>query len=225
MRQKTIDLYMFDELSDEAKEKAREWYRFGLAGDGFSAESITDEFEEALTAMGFCVSGKRGHKSIYWRVSCSQGDGACFGASWYSSDFDEGGKLTALLKDRPTDSKYLHVDDPRKPPDSAFDSNRKLHGIAGELRRIVDACPGCSASVSGDGRYMSTRAEFDYGEDSDIDREDTSIAEAFQEVCDGLASWLYRNLEREYEYQYSDECVDESIRINEYEFTVDGGRA
>ncbi len=30
MRIKTIELYQFDELSDKAKEKAREWYREGM---------------------------------------------------------------------------------------------------------------------------------------------------------------------------------------------------
>jgi hypothetical protein len=34
--------------------------------------------------------------------------------------------------------------------------------------------------------------------------------------------WIYRQLEREYEWLMSDEQVDESIRINEYEFTEEG---
>lgn len=32
-------------------------------------------------------------------------------------------------------------------------------------------------------------------------------------------------LEQEYEYQNSDEQVDEAIRINEYEFTAEGKRS
>jgi hypothetical protein len=42
--------------------------------------------------------------------------------------------------------------------------------------------------------------------------------------CD-LASWLYDQLHAEYDYQNSDECVDESIEANEYEFDEDGDRA
>lgn len=40
----------------------------------------------------------------------------------------------------------------------------------------------------------------------------------------GLADWLYRALESEYEYFVSDECVDESILSNGYHFTIDGKR-
>lgn len=40
-----------------------------------------------------------------------------------------------------------------------------------------------------------------------------------------FADWIYSRLEAEYEYQNADEQVDESIRINEYEFAEDGNRA
>ena len=37
-----------------------------------------------------------------------------------------------------------------------------------------------------------------------------------------FADWIYRQLKEEYEYRMSDENVDESIRINEYEFDENG---
>ncbi len=37
-------------------------------------------------------------------------------------------------------------------------------------------------------------------------------------------NWIYRQLEKEYEYQNSDECVDENILCNSYTFTEDGKR-
>jgi hypothetical protein len=39
-----------------------------------------------------------------------------------------------------------------------------------------------------------------------------------------LARWLYRQLEREYEYQTSDAVVDEAILANDYTFTETGRR-
>jgi len=39
-----------------------------------------------------------------------------------------------------------------------------------------------------------------------------------------LARWLYRQLEREYEYQTSDAVVDEAIIANDYTFTATGRR-
>ena len=51
------------------------------------------------------------------------------------------------------------------------------------------------------------------------DAEDT-VAELLRD----LARWLYRQLEREYEYQTSDAVTDEAILANEYTFTGDGRR-
>jgi hypothetical protein len=40
-----------------------------------------------------------------------------------------------------------------------------------------------------------------------------------------FAKWIYATLEKEHGYRWSDECVDENIKANEYEFTEDGARA
>lgn len=44
------------------------------------------------------------------------------------------------------------------------------------------------------------------------------------EALRDLARWLYRQLEREYDYLSSDEAVDETITANEYTFTKAGRR-
>lgn len=49
--------------------------------------------------------------------------------------------------------------------------------------------------------------------------EDTVI-----EALRDLARWLYRQLEREYEYLTSDAAVDEAIAVNEWTFTEAGRR-
>ncbi len=49
--------------------------------------------------------------------------------------------------------------------------------------------------------------------------EDTVI-----EALRDLARWLYRQLEREYDYLTSDDAVDESIALNQYTFTAQGRR-
>ncbi|RQP07155.1 MAG: antitoxin of toxin-antitoxin stability system, partial [Paracoccus sp. BP8] len=56
-------------------------------------------------------------------------------------------------------------------------------------------------------------------QDMTADAEETVI-----EALRDLARWLYRQLEREYDYLTSDEAVDEAIVANEYSFTVDGKR-
>ena len=44
------------------------------------------------------------------------------------------------------------------------------------------------------------------------------------EALRDLARWLYRQLEREYDYLSSDEVVDEAIIANGYTFTEAGRR-
>ena len=44
------------------------------------------------------------------------------------------------------------------------------------------------------------------------------------EALRDLARWLYRQLEREYDYLTPDEAVDEAITANEYTFTEAGRR-
>ena len=48
--------------------------------------------------------------------------------------------------------------------------------------------------------------------------------EIVTEALRDLARWLYRQLEREYEYLSSDEIVDETIVANGYTFTESGRR-
>jgi hypothetical protein len=227
-RTKTITLYQFDELSDKAKEKARDWYR--QAGDNYFAEHTTDEFKETLAALGFSV-GKGRNDGICWSGFSSQGDGAAFNSSWYASDFDKGGKLTALLADRPAVFK----------DGETCKSNVELHRIAGVLREIVAKCPESSGSTT-TSRGNNMRAEFDSSSDERIEElrnlitsasdvnlqqeldtlESGDMADAFKEACTDLADWFYRALETEYEWQNADEQVDDAMRANEYEFTQEG---
>jgi hypothetical protein len=49
---------------------------------------------------------------------------------------------------------------------------------------------------------------------------DEELAEALR----AFMKWIYRQLEREYDYLTSDEAIAESIIANEYEFTEEGER-
>jgi len=54
----------------------------------------------------------------------------------------------------------------------------------------------------------------------DIGSTEDDIKKALRDFAD----WIYRQLEREYEYQTSDEQADEAIRANGYTFTEYGKR-
>lgn len=46
MKTKTINVYQYSELSDKAKEKARDWYINASAGDSFTWENTKDDAKE-----------------------------------------------------------------------------------------------------------------------------------------------------------------------------------
>ena len=52
------------------------------------------------------------------------------------------------------------------------------------------------------------------------DGADDTVIEALRD----LARWLYRQLEREYDHQTSDETVDEALAANAFSFTAEGKR-
>lgn len=195
----TRKLYQFDELSDEAKEKAREWYREASSYDfnDFHADYVIDDAKRIGALMGIEID------KVYYSGFWSQGDGACFEGSYAYKK----GSVKAVKAEAPND--------------------KDLHEIAETLADIQKRNGyKLEASVKQRGHYNHsgcTSIEIHHVDDRYRD-----IGEAEQDIKDALRSfmdWIYHRLEAEYEYQNSDEQVDENIRINEYEFTEDGRRA
>lgn len=226
MRTIETTVYQFTELSDAAKERAREWYRRGLDGDAFFAESVIEDAATIAEMMGLdlckravklCGGGTRQETAIYWSVFYSQGDGACFAGTWRASEVKPGAVAS-------------HVGD--------SEQCREVKRIAGEFEAIAKSFPAASFSVKHSGHYSHENCtEFDFNvrlEDADGNWVEMSpvqeqaaneTEDALQEAAKDFMRWIYRQLEKENEYQNSDEQVDESIMANEYEFEEDGSRA
>jgi hypothetical protein len=71
MRTIELKVYTFDELSEQAKEKAREWWRKGDL-DYKWWDCVYDGHKEKIKEVGFEVT------KMYFRGFWSQGDGAMF---------------------------------------------------------------------------------------------------------------------------------------------------
>jgi hypothetical protein len=196
VRQVTQTIYKFKELNDAAKEKAREWYRRASAGDSFWSEYILDDDAPTiLKHLGYC--DPKIQYSGFW----SQGDGACFSGSWYSSDCKP-----SALKD--------------------YARDKEIARIAEELGGLIAAHPGMSATLTHRGHYshemgISFDVEFDEEDETD-DGTKLACEEEFKELSRDLMRWIYKTLETEYEYQNADAQVDENIICNEYEFDEEG---
>lgn len=189
MRHHVNPVYQFDELSDAAKERAREWWREG----GLDYEWWDTTYDDAKTCLalaGFTVD------RIYFSGFSSQGDGACFEGSWSASDT------------KPVREMRQHA-----PKD------KDLHTIAATMRKLARQDRNASMSVKNRGRESHEHATEFY-----VTARTAKIDDAIVETSRDAMRWIYRQLEREYEWLNSDEQVDESIRANEYEFDEEGRR-
>ena len=202
-------VYRLDELAEAAKDKARGWYREGAVSEDWY-EFVYEDFETIAIMLGVQLKtqpvrlyggGTRETPRIFFSGFWSQGDGACFEASCRYQP----GAVKAIRQHAPQDT--------------------ELHDIAETLQAIQRRnFFQLTADVTHRGHYFH-----EYSIDIVVNREGPQpvTAEDEQWVAEALrdlARWLYRQLEREYDYQTSDEAVDEAILANEYTFTQEGRR-
>jgi hypothetical protein len=207
MRTITPQVFEFNELSDSAKEKAREWWRTDLP---FDTEHIIDDAADIADMFGLDIRQTLKTRAdntyhwaptVYWSGFWNQGDGASFDGSY---KYKAGG-LKAVKAHAPKDE-TLH---------------RIVQRLQEVQRRYFYAV---TARIKQNGRYsheMTMEVDVTHREYRKVKRDDE------EEVIDCLrdfARWIYRQLEAEYGYQNSDEVVDETIIINAYEFDEDGNR-
>lgn len=208
--EKTV--FTFNELSDSAKEKARQWYRECLAGDSDFAEFVFEDAANIAELIGLDIRQRRVklmngdyryEPSIYYSGFSSQGDGACFEGSYRYKP----GALKAVKGYAPLDT--------------------RLHAIARDLQLAQKPVfyTG-TASTSHSGHYyhsgcMRVSADVDSRFSGKLACE---FEEAAKEALRDFADWIYRQLENVWDYLNSDEHIDDSILCNEYEFDEDGER-
>lgn len=199
--------FKFSELSDDAKEKARNTYRYR---DGYPYDEWWDAVYEDAVRMGSLIGIEIGSTKqrtakgrcyestdIWFSGFCSQGDGASF-TGQYEFKADAVKQVTEETNDK------------------------ELIRIATELtllqvtRRVLGLQP-FSATVEASGRYshsggMSAAVSAD---DDDGQAEDGSgvqdIEDEVTQLMRGFADWIYKNLEQENDYLMSDEVVDEAL--------------
>jgi len=198
-------VFKFSELSDRAKEKAREWWRrdqdFDLDHTIDDAATVADLFGLDIRKKTVrTMNGKtRQEPAVYWSGFWSQGDGASFDGTYAYSN----GALHSVKNYAPQDA--------------------TLHAIVQRLQKVqARNFYRLTASIDQSGRYvheMTMRFDVsrtDYAPVSDDDTEELS------DCLRDFARWIYRALEVEWEYQASDEVIDELMECNGYEFDEDG---
>lgn len=192
-------VYTFYELPTEsAKENARQWWRNASAGDNYFSECVIEDATRCAEILGIEFGTARHSKApaVYWSGFCSQGDGASFEGRYRYAK----GAAEAIRQHAPLDVELHRIAD-------------KMQALQRRIfyRGVFD--------ITQSGRYVHEMSmQVEWSEDCPDD-----IADDILECLRDFARWIYRQLEKEYEFQNSDEQVDETLTANEYEFDEDGG--
>jgi len=216
-------VYKFDELSDEAKEKARDWWKEASIGDEFGAECVYEDAAQCGKIIGIEINPKNQkcsmtdgsrewidtNPAIYWSGFSNQGDGACFEGEYA---YAKGG-AKKIRDHAPKDTKLHRI------ADALQEAQRKVNytATASTKQRGHYCHSGCmEVVVDVEHTYISEPDE------KKFDERFCNAEAAITQCMRDFADWIYKRLEEDYEWRMKDEQVDENITANEYEFTEDG---
>lgn len=204
-------VYHLSELPECAKERARSWDREG----GFDHDwydAVYEDFQHIAEILGIhlntrtvrLVGGRTREDPCIWFTGFwSQGDGACWTGTY-------------------TYRKSAAVDLRAYAP-----QDETLHSIAERLQVVQrQNFYQLNAKVTHRGNCCHAyNMDIAVTRDGPFSQEIPGDAEAIiVDALRDLANWLYRQLEREYDYLTSDEAVDETLIANGYTFTEEGRR-
>jgi hypothetical protein len=209
MRIMETKVYKFEELSDEAKEKAREWWR-ARGNEAFDTEWVFDDAAQCGEILGIdlctgtakLMNGETRPKVvIYYSGFWSQGDGACFEGNYSYAK----GSAKKIRQHAPND-KELH-----RIADALQEAQRKVFYTATAITKhrghyYHSGCMDVSVNALTD-EYCKPPAD---------------VEETITQCMRDFADWIYDQLREDYEWRMEDEQVDDNIICNEYEFTEDG---
>ena len=210
MRMKSIPVYTYTELSDTAKEQVCSWLSQGIDYDCVYEDAATvadllgiDIRQTRKTLMG---GGHRYDPTIYWSGFWSQGDGACFEGTYKYKK----GSVKAVKE---------------------YYKDKEVHRIAESLAEIQKRYSyKLTASCKHRGHYQHSGCmQVEVEIDSDNDYSDSATwrnsEDTVIQCMRDFADWIYQRLEKEYDYQTSDEVIAETCEANGYEFYEDGSIA
>lgn len=166
------------------------------SGDNFQSDFVIDDAKEVGAIIGLDID------DVFFTGFSSQGDGACFTGSY------------RYAKNAPKRIREY------APQDS------ELHRIADELQAVQKRYfYKLESKATHSGHYYHAycmNVETYHGDDQyrDIGDAENDVKELLRD----FANWIYSQLEKEYDYQNSDEAVAENIIANEYAFTETGKR-
>jgi len=193
MRIIETEAYTFDELSDDAKEKAIEKFReekYEYLNLNFFYEDCVYQLEE----LGFV------NPRVLYSLGHCQGDGLSFSADEYS-------KLEDL---------YIEELGKGKEKTAELLAENSVFVCGGNKGHY------CYASTDDIDLYIHNYSSGINTGCENINEVVENVLHKLEDIYIDLCSQLEKQGYDEIEYQQSDECIIEDIQCNEYEFTKDG---
>jgi predicted component of type VI protein secretion system len=199
MRTETLSIFKIDELSGKAQQRAFDDHRDSpdYPNDSWSENEIEDA-KTIAALFGLEID------QISFSGFSSQGDGASFtGRYKYEPE-----ALPQVKEHAPLDT--------------------ELHKIVEDLEALQgDYCHGLSAAITRDRTLYAHEGtmNFEITGDHIEDFEPDYVCEnRLEEIFKDYARWIYRQLNKQYDYEMSDDAVLEDLQANEYEFLENGKR-
>lgn len=202
--------YDFSELSDDAKEKARDVFR----SNGYPFwdwwDSVFEDVNAIAKILGLDITERKTNKSgrvydqinIYFSGFWSQGDGASF-AGRYQYNPRAVDEIIAYC----SDDELIRIATEL----TVMQTTQRLLGLDHFHARITTSAGYCHSGS------MDFEID-DYGSDEIGEVDEDKFAQLMRDFAD----WIYKVLEKEHDHFMSDEVVDEELA--EEKFDEDGIR-
>lgn len=205
MKQITITLYKFNELSEVAKKKAIEHFS-NINVDYNWWDSVYENFHSLAALFGITVDLKK----TYFTGFYSQGDG-----SSYTAEIDVL-KLINCLKNN------SWKEDTPKEDFMQVDIDKRVLGLIEKgLIEISASVKPVNRETNIDVSYSAVYTFYRNKVDN-IENELDKLETLVQSVCKRLNKILFVNLRDDYDYLTSEKAIEETIITNEYDFTEAG---
>jgi hypothetical protein len=212
-----VEVFKYDELSDSAKEKARNWYIEGMDYEWW--EGVYESVKEDGYELGFCVDDIR--FSGFW----SQGDGASWTGQvdvrqWLEKHGPDSIGVSAwcALIQEDVVSKHIQV------TQSGHYSHHETMGFANVEDHTDEFTDDWQMELTSIFKGMEVQHLFDIIVTDDtcpyknVDDITTAIAISAKDY----AKDIYIRLREEYEYLCSEEMMMDHFECNDYHFDEDG---
>lgn len=182
------------DLQDEVKEAVLDRYRHINTGYVEWFDDTVDDAKVIGELLGISI------KNIYFSGFSSQGDGACFEGEYeYRKQ-----SVSLVFGYAPKDAELKRI----------------AHDLQELQRRYFYQLNASITKTSHHYQHENTVSiDVYHTENSDIlENTQDDIAELMR----NFMQWIYSQLEKQYDFLTSDEAVEETLEVNEYEFDIEG---